>query len=511
MKKRFLNLLVAVLIIMPTIVNAAPKASATCSSSGTVTLNNTITVTVTGSSSDAMWDTTLSYDSSKLQYISGTALHDISDSFVTSITYTYTFKAVAEGTAYVKTSSAISDYDGEKAFPNSSCSINIVKPTTRPIIPSGNSNPQTPLSSDNNLKSLSVEGIEISPKFEKDVLEYTATVENNVDKVNIQAEAAHSKATISGNGEVEVLEGENKLKVVVKAENGATRTYTIILNRKEKDPINVKVDGDNYTVLRDLKDIKIPKYFEETTIKIDNNDIPSLKNKKTNYVLVGLKDNKGKISLYIYNNGKYTKYNELINYLTTINILKLKEVDINLPKKTIKINENDIEGYELYDDVIIIYGMNIETGKENYYTYNTKDKTFQVFDINNYSKKQVETMYSEYIIIAESIIILFLIIIAMLLSSKSKKLKKIINSKLEKEEKTNIEEPKELKENKKTKKEKIKKEKVKEEEIKEEKVENTFNTEEINLEDVPDKTKKKAKKKEKKEKEKERRVEDIDL
>ena len=205
----------------------------------------------------------------------------------------------------------------------------------------------------------------------------------------------------------------------------------------------------------------------------------------------------------------------MINYLTTINILKLKEVDINLPKKTIKINENDIEGYKLYDDVIIIYGMNIETGKENYYTYNTKDKTFQVFDINNYSKKQVETMYSEYIIIAESIIILFLIIIAMLLSSKSKKLKKIINSKLEKEEITNKEKTKEIKENKKTKKEKIKKEKVKEEEIKEEKVEekveNTFNTEEINLEDVPDKTKKKAKKKEKKDKKKERRVEDIDL
>ena len=157
MKKNYIKLFILMLLFMPVFVNAAPSGSASCSSAGSVTLNNTITVTVTGSSSEAMWHTTLSYDSSKLQYISGNGLQHISDDFVTSITYTYTFKAVGEGTAYVKTSSSISDYDGQKAFPTSSCSINISKASSNSSTGSGTT---VKKSSDNSLAKLEIEGVE---------------------------------------------------------------------------------------------------------------------------------------------------------------------------------------------------------------------------------------------------------------------------------------------------------------------------------------------------------------
>ena len=201
MKKSFLKILLIGFMFIPVIVNAAPTGSSSCSSSGTVTLNNTITVTVSGTSSDAMWHTTLSYDTSKLQYISGSGLQHISDDFVTGITYTYTFRAVAEGSAYVKTSSSISDYDGEKAFPTSNCSINIVK---------ASQNPSVKKSSDNSLSSISIENVLLSPKFSKEVYEYSATVENEIDKINIIAKTNHSKATVTGKGEQELIEGEKR-------------------------------------------------------------------------------------------------------------------------------------------------------------------------------------------------------------------------------------------------------------------------------------------------------------
>ena len=109
MKKNIIKLLTILVLIFPLSVKAAPTGSLSCSSSGSVTVGNTITVTVRGSSSDAMWDTTMSYDSSKLQKTGGSDEHSIGNDFTTSTSYTYTFKAINEGSAFVKINSAIAD------------------------------------------------------------------------------------------------------------------------------------------------------------------------------------------------------------------------------------------------------------------------------------------------------------------------------------------------------------------------------------------------------------------
>ena len=95
-------------------------------------------------------------------------------------------------------------------------------------------------SSDDSLASLKVGNEEI--KLEDDVLEYEVTVPNEVTNVEIEAVLNNLAAKLSVVSGPEVLaEGENVYTIVVTAENGDERTYTIKVNR-EASPKEENVD-----------------------------------------------------------------------------------------------------------------------------------------------------------------------------------------------------------------------------------------------------------------------------
>ena len=62
----------------------------------------------------------------------------------------------------------------------------------------------------------------------------------SVSSVNITAKSVNSKATITGTGKVELSSGTNSHKVIVKAENGNTRTYYIDIIRSTENAIPLK-------------------------------------------------------------------------------------------------------------------------------------------------------------------------------------------------------------------------------------------------------------------------------
>ena len=144
-----------------------------------------------------------------------------------------------------------------------------------------------PKSTNNYLKSLSIEGGVISPEFSKDNLEYTALFEPGTEKIVINAEKEDGYASISGTGEHAVVEGENKFEVTVTSESGSSRTYILNVTVKEYDPIIVKVDEEEYTVVRKLEELTKPESFTETTITIGEDIIPALYNEVTKKTLVG--------------------------------------------------------------------------------------------------------------------------------------------------------------------------------------------------------------------------------
>lgn len=78
------------------------------------------------------------------------------------------------------------------------------------------------------LKSLSVTGKHLSPAFSPEITTYTVQIGKKEKQAEILAEAVHKKAEIKGIGKVSLRSnGKTNFKIVVKAENGNERTYTI--------------------------------------------------------------------------------------------------------------------------------------------------------------------------------------------------------------------------------------------------------------------------------------------
>ena len=117
-------------------------------------------------------------------------------------------------------------------------------PSSRCIIPDGNQ------SSNNWLRGLSVDGYSLTPTFSSDTTDYSLIVENEVKSIDVSASAADTNASISGRGSHRLSVGNNTINIVVTAEDGGTRTYTINVVRKEAvnpepSPEPVKPAPDN--------------------------------------------------------------------------------------------------------------------------------------------------------------------------------------------------------------------------------------------------------------------------
>ena len=318
-------------------------------------------------------------------------------------------------------------------------------------------------SANNYLKSLSIDGIKISPSFNKDKLEYTAVVSGDKEKINIKGEVEDSKSSIDGLGEKELKEGINKLEITVTAENGQTRKYIISVTRKEKNPIEVTINKKKYTVAKKEIGLKVPDGFTKTTVVIDKQEVIGYSNSFTGYILVALVDEEGNAGWFIYNqkNGTYTKYSELKSNGLRLIILEPKKKDIpyKYKKCKVEINGEIMDGYalELGSTYRIIYALNMDTGEKNFYLFDMEENTFQRF-----YNVQVEIYRNllkklEICIIGLGSIIVILVIIVFSQFIVNKKTKKFIKNggKKDKEDPI-IEDEEDIEEKREELKEKIK-------------------------------------------------------
>ncbi len=389
MKKsiKYLSFLVALLlstIFFSLNVNAS-SATISISGNNSAVVGNTITISVTLSSSTSLgsWDFSIGYDTSKLRLTysdaesSQRAVGYASGAGQTSKTYTFKFKTLASGTAKIYVNSA-EVYDWDRNLMSITKGSKSISLKTQQEI-------EASYSKNNYLSELSVEGYELSPKFSKDTLEYSIELDSTVEKINISAKVADKTASVIGAGEKDLVEGENLIEIVVTAQNGNTRKYVIKANVKELNPINVKLDGKKYTVVKRKNTLTIPDNFTETTVVINEEEVPAFYNEITKYTVVGLKDEDGKIALYLYdlNSGKYTLYQELSFNSNKLFLLDVpKKLPKGLTKKEIEINDKKITAYKFdYSNIYyIIYGMNLNTGNKDFYMYDSEEHTIQRYD-----------------------------------------------------------------------------------------------------------------------------------
>ena len=106
-------------------------------------------------------------------------------------------------------------------------------PTPQPSNPTP-SGPADTRSTNTKLSKLTVNGVSLSNVNNV----FTMEVGNYVEKVDINAVAADSKAKVSGTGNKELKVGENSFNVVVTAERGNATTYTVKVIRKEYNTLS---------------------------------------------------------------------------------------------------------------------------------------------------------------------------------------------------------------------------------------------------------------------------------
>lgn len=137
-------------------------------------------------------------------------------------------------------------------------------------------------SDNNNLESLSISGYELTPKFSADVKEYSLTITENVEKLDITAEPEDENAEVKIEGNENLLIGENTIKVIVTAEDGTERTYTLNVTKGETPPVGLselsiagykltpEFSSDVYEYTLDISDTSVTSV--DITAKSDTED-----------------------------------------------------------------------------------------------------------------------------------------------------------------------------------------------------------------------------------------------
>ena len=445
--KKYILCLFTFLLFIPCVVNAA-SANVSISAPSSVYVGDTVKVSVTLSSSNSLgsWNYNISYDDSKLQYVSTTAnaAGSVADYVAgdgkKSVTYSWTYKATSTGTASFSVS-GIDVYGFDESQMSISGStkktIEVKKPNSVSGGGSNNGGGNTnkpsndyKYSDNNNLSSLNVEGFEF--EFDKNKTDYSISVPNDTKSVKIGATAEDGKARVNGIGDFEVKEGDNLIEVVVTAENGDKKTYKLNVVVVEATPIEVKVGDTTYNVVRkaDLLPNALAT-FEASTTLIKGEEVPCYHSNITDFYLIGLRDEDGEIDLYRYDakEDKFYVYNQL--QLGGIYIALLDGDTPNGYKLgTVKIGEKEYSAFIKDGAYPLLYGINLESGEKNYYSYDENEGTIQKL-LKSAGTSAIVNKTSVIIYGLIGLCVLEFIVLMIFLSSKNKKLKKALRNKLD--------------------------------------------------------------------------------
>lgn len=257
MKKKIFSILFALILIFA-IRNTCNAANASISCETNVTVGEKINISVTGSG--VQWNLQLKVNgetiakSSEVDNIDGNK----------NISFSGTYTPKSEGTLDVALTGTVTESsDGStiRSFQGKSITVK-AKETNN----NDNTTNTTTKSSEARLRDLGITPNDFKG-FKRDTYTYNVEVPNNVSKVNVYAKAVDSKAKISGIGDVTLKEGKKSVNVVVTAEDGTKKTYTINITRSTETE---EIDGENTSEAR-LKNLGIkPKEYDFSGFKKDN-------------------------------------------------------------------------------------------------------------------------------------------------------------------------------------------------------------------------------------------------
>ena len=288
----------------------------------------------------------LKYDNSYLEFISGNNAEGGAGAIKISAgedgkqewVYNLRFKALKAGETNIEVSSdEIYDVNGKSATISK-------KGSSKVTIAAGAST-----STNANLSSLSVSEGALEPEFNPDTTEYTMNVGADINSINISAVAAEANSSVEISGNENLVEGENKVNINVKAADGSTsKSYTITVmkavtsesqasteSETEKSLAEITVSSKTIHVIDLDSGVKIPENMVENSIEVNGVKVKGWIDKSDagqNFVLVYGQNSEGEKGFYVYDLKEKTiqRYffesgaSALVNYNSLKNSYKLR-------------------------------------------------------------------------------------------------------------------------------------------------------------------------------------------
>lgn len=230
-----------------------------------------------------------------------------------------------------------------------------------------------------NLKSLFVDGADISPAFSQTVTKYTFTLREPADTVTVRAEAEATGATVSGTGLVTLTKPSHVQKIVV-SRDGQQTTYEVTINQPEDAPVetpSAEIDFDGKTI----KVIPIEETilgFEAQTMTLQGQEVPVLSNGKGITVI----ELEGEGLFLVNSSGTiYSRFNPVLINGTRYFALDIPEEGRDMEQlvySEFKLGEYTIYGFQYVDETRAnykIFYLQNEEGSIDEYLYNVDDES----------------------------------------------------------------------------------------------------------------------------------------
>ncbi len=413
MKKRFLSVVLAIILVMAfftvSVSAAEPTINASVSASS-VGVGETVKITIklshpdsklVGAYGNILVPSNFEYSSisanigvANANKSSETEVKFLLDNDVAqkNITITLNFKATKAGnTGEFKVETTGETVDDAAKTTTSTLNVKVLDKAALPSNANASSIAISPASAG-----------KLVPDFKPDITSYNVNVDYSVTEVLLSVVAQDNKAEISIEGSKNMKVGANTRTVVITAQNGTVKKYTINIYRAAStdtttdptppttdptdNPYEIKVGDKTKYMVQSYDDIELPIGFSPALHTISGADVQVLKDVVSGKIVVYATDIDNK-------NGEYYLYNESDNtfspfrYVNTTgyNLLVIDYVDKvptleNYYYSVISVGDYTVNGFKYNDsdmsDFVIFYGENNE-GERYFYCYDTKEKTMQ--------------------------------------------------------------------------------------------------------------------------------------
>ena len=402
---------------------------------GSVSVGKTVAFSITVPSGSEAWTYSVSWSGNLTLESGDTAPMGFEGD---SRTNQLVFRANSTGTGTVSISAGSYCIAGVDYDASGSASVSIVS-ASEPDDSEPDYTPSTPGKSGNNaLSALTVSAGTLTPAFDPAVTEYTLSLPQGTEKLTLTATPSDSNATVQGDGELTLQEGENTLPLVVTAENGDTKTYTVTAKVAQAPTLFLDYNGQRLGVVKDVSQVTPPAGFAPAEpITYSGDTLPiwtDVSGKRTLVYLMDEKTSAQGFYLFSQTTGVQSPYLPIlcgsVTYIYTDIPKELSSVPGLIPA-TVKAFGQTLNGWTYNDaslkDFCVLYLMD-DAGSYGYYTYDSREETLQrfsgaVFTDDAGQSLRVPMLYVYIAGGAALVLLILLIVFASVAGSRGRKLR----------------------------------------------------------------------------------------